>query len=186
MNRSSSLAFTYTFRAPGRALEGPIRFAIGRAASGMVLVGRSRQGICAILLGTDASSLCSQLAAAFPRVVQQPDPQGLQQALDQIIGFIDRTPAEGELILDVGGTAFEQKVWQALGDIPAGQTRSYAEVARAIGAADAARAVAGACAANVLAVAIPCHRVIRADGAISGYRWGIERKRALLAEEAAA
>ena len=104
--------------------------------------------------------------------------------LNQVVGFIDKGTFEGVVDLDIGGTAFEQKVWRVLCGIPAGKTRSYSDVARDLGVPEAVRAVAGACAANVLAIAIPCHRVVRGDGSISGYRWGVERKRALLAEEA--
>lgn len=184
MNASSRPAFKYHFRAPGSPAEGPIRFAVGQAVLGMVLVGRSPRGICAILLGEDASSLREQLAAEFPRMDLQADPIRLHRELGQVIGFIDRDSSEGVINLDIGGTEFEQKVWQVLCGIPAGKTRSYGEVARDLGVPEAVRAVAGTCAANVLAIAIPCHRVVRSDGSISGYRWGVERKRALLAGEA--
>ena len=112
-----------------------------------------------------------------------PTQASLERELGQVIGFIDKDASEGVINLDIGGTAFQQKVWQALCGIPAGKTRSYSDVARHLGVPEAVRAVAGACAANVLAIAIPCHRVVRSDGSISGYRWGVERKRALLAEE---
>ncbi len=184
MNTRTDFTFKYNFRAPGSQVEGPIRFVIGQTMLGMVLIGRSRHGICAIFLGEDAASLRDQLAAAFPGIAQQADLHGLQRELGQVIGFIDKDSSEGVLDLDIGGTQFEQKVWQALCGIPVGRTRSYGEVARDIGVPEAVRAVAGACAANVLAIAIPCHRVVRSDGSISGYRWGVERKRALLAEEA--
>ena len=148
----------------------------------MVLAGKTELGICAILLGADRDALRAELATAFPDATLQairdrcnlswpPSPP------------ISTTATPTPLALDVGGTAFQQQVWQALAAIPAGQTRSYGELARQLGAPDASRAVAGACAANVLAVAIPCHRVVRGDGALSGYRWGVERKRALLAGE---
>lgn len=184
MNTPSNFAFKYNFRAPGSQVEGPIRFAIGQATLGMVLIGRSQRGICTIFLGEDEASLRDQLSDAFPHVDQQIDQAGLQHELGQVIGFIDKDSAEGVINLDIGGTEFEQKVWQALCGIPVGRTRNYGEVARDIGVPEAVRAVAGACAANVLAIAIPCHRVVRSDGSISGYRWGVERKRALLAEEA--
>ncbi|TFZ44665.1 methylated-DNA--[protein]-cysteine S-methyltransferase [Stenotrophomonas maltophilia] len=186
MTIHSNLTFKYHFRAPGSRVEGPIRFAIGQAMLGRVLIGRSQLGVCAIFLGEDAPSLRDQLAAAFAPVELQADQVGLQRELGQVIGFIDKDASEGVINLDIGGTEFEQKVWQALCGIPAGRTRSYSEVARDIGVPEAVRAVAGACAANVLAVAVPCHRVVRSDGSISGYRWGVERRRALLAEEAGA
>jgi O-6-methylguanine DNA methyltransferase len=183
MKSRSFSAFEYRFRSPGSPVAGPIRFAFGHTVLGGVLVGVSQGGICAILLGDDAQALRDELARAFPEAELQADPPSLQRELDQVVAFIDRgTPAD-VILLDIGGTAFEQRVWQALCRIPGGQTRSYGEVAQELGAPEAARAVAGACAANVLAIAIPCHRVVRHDGSISGYRFGVERKRALLAEE---
>jgi O-6-methylguanine DNA methyltransferase len=185
MKTRSISAFKYNFRAPGSQVEGPIRFAVGQTVLGKVLVGRSQRGVCAISLGEDAQALRDQLAAEFPAAELQADTALPGCELSQVIGFIDKDPSGGVIALDIGGTAFEQKVWQALCGIPAGQTRSYGDVARDLGVPEAVRAVAGACAANVLAIAIPCHRVVRSDGSISGYRWGIERKRALLADEAA-
>ena len=185
MKTRSNSTFVYNFRAPGRRVEGPIRFAIGQTTLGKVLVGRSRLGICAIFLGEEAQVLRDQLASEFPAIELQADPASLDGELDQVLAFIDRGGSEGVIHLDIGGTAFEQKVWRALCDIPAGKTRSYGDVARVLGTPEAVRAVAGACASNVLALAIPCHRVVRSDGSISGYRWGVERKRAVLADEAA-
>lgn len=184
MNTRSTPIFAYHFRAPGSPVQGPIRFAVGGAMRGKVLIGRSERGICAIFLGDDARALRSQLAAAFPGALLQAAPARLQRQLGQVIDFIDHGTTESAIDLDIGGTAFEQTVWRALCAIPAGATRSYGEVARGLGMPGAARAVARACAANVLAVAIPCHRVLRGDGIISGYRWGVERKRALPAGEA--
>ncbi|MFT7773922.1 methylated-DNA--[protein]-cysteine S-methyltransferase [Roseateles sp.] len=177
--------FKYNFRAPGSQVEGPIRSAIGRTVLGQLIVGRSSRGICAIFLGDDARALQEQLAAAFPGVELQTDQAALARELGQVVAFIDKDNAEGVIDLDIGGTLFQQKVWHALCGIPVGKTRSYADVAHDLGVPEAVRAVAGACAANVLAIAIPCHRVVRGDGSISGYRWGIERKRALLDGEAA-
>ena len=176
--------FKYNFRAPGSQVNAPIGFAIGHAVLGKVLIGRSQLGICAIFLGDDDQTLLSQIATEFPRTELQADQVALQGELGQVIDLIDNDESKGVINLDICGTAFEQKVWQALCNIPAGKTCSYSDVARNIGMPEAARAVAGACAANVLAIAIPCHRVVRSDGSISGYRWGIERKRALLTEEA--
>jgi O-6-methylguanine DNA methyltransferase len=149
----------------------------------MVIVGRSPRGICAIFLGKDAEDLRGQLREAFPGVSLQADERGLARELNQIIAFIDKSQPEGVVNLDIGGTEFQQKVWHALCAIPWGQTRSYGELAQNLGMPEAHRAVAGACAANVLAIAIPCHRVVCSDGSVSGYRWGVERKQALLAEE---
>lgn len=185
MKTGSVPTLKYHFRAPGSRVEGPIRFAVGQSVPGRVLIGRSQRGICAIFLGEEAQDLCDQLAAEFPDIELKADQVALERELGQVIGFIDKDTSEGVIDLDIGGTAFEQKVWQALCGIPAGKTRSYGEVARDLGVPEAVRAVAGACAANVLAIAIPCHRVVRSDGSISGYRWGVERKRALLADEAA-
>ncbi|MBO1016441.1 methylated-DNA--[protein]-cysteine S-methyltransferase [Achromobacter sp. SD115] len=185
MQTRTDFTFKYHFRAPGCHVEGPIRFAIGNTVLGLVVVGRSQRGICAIFLGEDAEALRGQLASAFPGTALQADQAALTRELSQVIAFIDKDTAEGVINLDIGGTAFEQKVWQALCGIPAGKTRSYGDVARDLGVPEAVRAVAGACAANVLAIAIPCHRVVRRDGSVSGYRWGVERKRALLAMESA-
>ena len=184
MKTRSVSTFQYTFRAPGSPVEGPIRFAMGHTALGKVIVGSTQRGICAILLGEDAQALRDQLAAAFPAIELQPDQASLERELGQVIGFIDKDTSAGAVHLDIGGTAFQQKVWQALCGIPSGETRSYSEVARDLGTPEAVRALAGACAANVLAIAIPCHRVVRSDGSISGYRWGVERKRTRLADEA--
>ena len=114
-------------------MEGPIRFALGRTVLGMILVGRSQRGICAIFLGEDAQALHDQLAAEFPRIELQVDQTSLQRELSQVIGFIDKDASEGVINLDIGGTVFEQKVWQALCGIPAGKTRSYGDVARDLG-----------------------------------------------------
>ena len=148
-------AFTCRYRAPGSAPQGPIRYAIGQTTLGMVLAGKTELGICAILLGADRDALRAELATAFPDATLQADPRSLQPELAAIAAYIDHGNADAPLALDVGGTAFQQQVWQALAAIPAGQTRSYGELARQLGAPDASRAVAGACAANVLAVAIP-------------------------------
>lgn len=183
MKTRSCSTFKYNFRVPGSQVEGPIRFAVGQTMLGKVLIGRSQRGICAIFLGEGAQALRDQLAEPFSGVELQADQPSLQHELNQVIAFIDKDTSGGVINLDIGGTAFEQKVWQALCGIPAGQTRSYSEVAQDLGVPEAVRAVASACAANVLAIAIPCHRVVRSDGAVSGYRWGVECKRALLAEE---
>ena len=147
---------------------------------------RSAKGVCAILIGDDPDALVRDLQDRFSRADLIGGDAGFEEMVAKVVGFVE-APALGlDLPLDVRGTAFQQRVWQALREIPAGSTASYADVARAIGAPRAVRAVAQACAANALAVAIPCHRVVRNDGALSGYRWGVARKRALLEREKAA
>lgn len=161
-----------------------IRFAIGECSLGSILVARSERGICAILLGDDPGALARDLQDRFPHAKLIGGDKGFEKLVAKVVGFVE-APALGlGLPLDVRGTAFQQRVWHALRKIPAGSTASYAEIAKRIGSPKSVRAVAQACAANVLAVAIPCHRVVRINGALSGYRWGVERKRALLQREA--
>jgi len=160
-----------------------IRFAVGQCTLGAILVARSQVGLCAILLGDDPDQLVRDLQDQFPRAELIGGDASFERLVAQVVGFVE-APAIGlELPLDVRGTAFQQRVWQALRGIPPGATASYAEIAARIGAPKAARAVARACGANPLAVAIPCHRVVRRDGDLSGYRWGVERKRELLRRE---
>lgn len=163
---------------------GEIHVATGTCLLGAVLVARSTRGLCAILLGDDDDALIRDLRSRFPaaRMIEADD--GTTQLLAAVVGFIEMPGAPLDLPLDMRGTAFQRKVWQAIGEIPAGATASYAEIARRIGVPGASRAVASACAANMLAVAVPCHRVVRSDGTASGYRWGAGRKRQLLAREA--
>jgi AraC family transcriptional regulator of adaptative response/methylated-DNA-[protein]-cysteine methyltransferase len=172
------------YRAGGASAE--IRFAVGECSLGSILVARSERGVCAILLGDDPDALARDLQERFPRATLIGGDPGFEQLVAQVVGFIEAPRLGLDLPLDVQGTAFQQRVWQALREIPPGRTASYTDIARRIGAPAAVRAVAGACAANRLAVAIPCHRVVRNDGALSGYRWGVERKRALLEREAGA
>jgi len=160
-----------------------IRFAVGECSLGAILVAASERGVCAILLGDDAAALTRELEDRFPRAELEPGDRDFDQWVARVVGLVEAPQLGCELPLDIRGSAFEQRVWRALRDIPPGSTASYAEIAAAIGAPSSARAVARACAANALAVAIPCHRVVRSDGGIAGYRWGIERKRALLAAE---
>ncbi|MCI0465973.1 MAG: bifunctional DNA-binding transcriptional regulator/O6-methylguanine-DNA methyltransferase Ada [Beijerinckiaceae bacterium] len=161
-----------------------IRFAVGACSLGFVLVARSARGVCAILLGDEPDTLAHDLRNRFPRAQIACGGVNFEALVAKVIAMVE-TPSLGlELPLDVRGTAFQQRVWQALREIPAGETASYAEIAKRIGAPDSARAVGRACAANVVAVAIPCHRAVRSGGAISGYRWGVARKRALLKREA--
>lgn len=160
-----------------------LRFAVGECSLGSILVAQSARGVCAILLGDDPQALLEDLQRRFPRANLMGADADFERCVAQVVGFVE-APALGlALPLDVRGTAFQQRVWQALGQIPAGSTASYAEIAARIGAPQAVRAVAGACGANCLAVAIPCHRVVRSDGGLSGYRWGVARKQALLARE---
>jgi AraC family transcriptional regulator of adaptative response/methylated-DNA-[protein]-cysteine methyltransferase len=150
------------------------------------LVARSEKGVCAILLGDDPEALVRDLQDRFPKAMLIGGDGDFEKLVAKVVGFVE-APALGlDLPLDVRGTAFQQRVWEALRKIPAGETASYAEIAERIGAPKAVRAVAQACATNHIAVAIPCHRVVRKDGDVSGYRWGVERKRALLAKEQAA
>lgn len=171
------------YRAGGAAVE--IRFAIGQCSLGAILVAASERGICAILLGDDAEVLVRDLQDRFPKASLLGGEAGFEQWVAQVVGLVESPGTGLNLPLDIRGTAFQQRVWQALREIPVGCTLSYTEVAERIGLPKAVRAVAGACAANALAVAIPCHRVVRTDGSLSGYRWGVERKRALLEREAA-
>jgi AraC family transcriptional regulator of adaptative response/methylated-DNA-[protein]-cysteine methyltransferase len=170
------------YRAGGTNSE--IYFAIGECSLGSILVARSDKGICAILLGSEPDRLVRDLQDQFPRARLVGGDAGFERLVARVVGFVEAPRLGLDLPLDVRGTAFQQRVWQALQDIPAGGTVSYADIARRIGAPKAVRAVAQACAANSLAVAIPCHRVVRTDGSLSGYRWGVERKRALLDREA--
>lgn len=161
-----------------------IRFAIGQCSLGAILVAASMVGVCAILMGDDPGTLARDLQDRFPKarlVGADPD---FENIVAKVVGFIEMPRIGLDLPLDIRGTAFQQRVWQALVALPVGTTASYADIAHAIGAPRAVRAVAQACGANALAVAIPCHRVVRTDGELSGYRWGVERKRALLAREA--
>jgi AraC family transcriptional regulator of adaptative response/methylated-DNA-[protein]-cysteine methyltransferase len=161
----------------------PIRFAIGTCSLGAVLVATSPAGVCAISLGDDPSSLAQDLLHRFPKAELIDNDRELWQLVAKVVGFIE-APADGlDLPLDIQGTPFQQKIWQALREIPLGDTVSYSELARRLGIPKSVRAVAGACAANSLAVAVPCHRAIRSNGAFSGYRWGLERKIELLRRE---
>jgi len=160
-----------------------IAFAVGNSAIGRVLVARSRKGVCAILIGSDPKELRNDLATQFPDSAPVRNDEKLRGDLRKILRFIE-APADGlDLPLDIRGTPFQQRVWEALLGIRAGSTVTYAALARRIGEPHAVRAVANACAANAIALAIPCHRVVRSDGNLSGYRWGVERKRQLLERE---
>lgn len=169
---------------PAPASGGEIRFAVGGGALGAILLAASERGVCAILLGDEPDILLGELRERFPAASLTGGDADLGRLVGRVAGFIE-APRQGlELPLDIRGTAFQRRVWEVLRQIPPGETLSYAEVARRIGAPTAVRAVARACGANALALAIPCHRVVRSDGELSGYRWGVERKRALLEREA--
>jgi AraC family transcriptional regulator, regulatory protein of adaptative response / methylated-DNA-[protein]-cysteine methyltransferase len=170
------------YRAGGANTE--IRFALGECSLGSILVAASERGVCAILLGDDPDDLARDLQDRFPRANLIGGDAGFEQLVSRVVGFVEAPGLGLDLPLDVRGTAFQHRVWQALRAIPAGETASYTDIANRIGAPKSVRAVAQACAVNVLAVAIPCHRVVRNDGGLSGYRWGVERKRALLDREA--
>jgi AraC family transcriptional regulator of adaptative response/methylated-DNA-[protein]-cysteine methyltransferase len=163
-----------------------IRFAVGQSSLGAILVASSVKGVAAILMGDDPEALVRNLQDRFPKARLIGGDADYEQLVARVVGFIEAPKIGLDLPLDVRGTAFQQRVWQALKEIPPGKTVTYAEIARAIGAPKAVRAVAGACASNNIAVAIPCHRVVRSDGSPSGYAWGVERKRALIEREAAA
>lgn len=169
------------YRAAGK--NNDIHFAVGQCSLGAILVAQSERGVCAILLGDDPHQLVCDLQDQFRKANLIGADSGFEQLIAKVVGFIE-APAIGlDLPLDVRGTAFQERVWQALREIPLGSTASYAEIAQRIGAPTSMRAVAQACGANRLAVAIPCHRVVRSDGNLSGYRWGVERKRQLLERE---
>lgn len=160
-----------------------IRFAIGQSSLGAVLVAASAKGVCALSLGDDAEELLRDLQNRFPQATLIGADKAFEHCVAAAVGLVERPQAPFDLPLDIRGTAFQQRVWAALRQIPPGETTSYAEIARRIGAPKSVRAVAGACAANPVSLAVPCHRVLRSDGALSGYYWGVERKRALLERE---
>lgn len=171
-----------TYRAGGKNEE--IHFALGMTSLGSILVASSRKGIVSILIGDDPDILLRGLQKRFPHaklIGADADYEGL---IARVVSLVDKPRLSSNLPLDIRGTAFQQRVWKALREIPLGCTATYSEIAKSIGAPTAARAVASACAANKIAVVIPCHRVVRNDGSISGYAWGINRKRSLLAKEA--
>lgn len=169
------------YRAGGSGTD--IQFAVGECSLGSILVARSAKGVCAILLGDDPEALVRDLQDRFPRATLVGGDGTFEEVVARVVGFVEAPAMDLDLPLDVQGTVFQQRVWRALRDVPAGSTISYSELAARIGSPKAVRGVARACAANRLAVAIPCHRVVRHDGALSGYRWGVERKRRLLIRE---
>ena len=172
------------YRSGGADTE--IRFAVGQCSLGSILVARSARGLCSIMMGDDPEALTRELHDRFPRARLIGGDAQFEQWVAQVIGFVEQPRLGLDLPLDVQGTAFQRRVWQALRKIPVGRTVSYSDIAQRIGAPTSVRAVAQAVAANKLAVAIPCHRVVHRDGTLSGYRWGVERKQALLDREAKA
>jgi AraC family transcriptional regulator, regulatory protein of adaptative response / methylated-DNA-[protein]-cysteine methyltransferase len=169
------------FRAGGAGTS--IRFAVGECSLGSILVAATEKGVCAILIGDEPDALSRELQDRFPSATISAGDRAFERWVAKVVGFIEAPRLGLDLPLDVRGTAFQQRVWNALTEIPVGSTASYTEIAKKIGAPTASRAVAQACAANPIAVAIPCHRVVRTDGGLSGYRWGVDRKRALLERE---
>ncbi len=169
------------YRAGGSGAS--IRFAVGQCSLGSILVAATARGVCAITLGDDPDELVRDLQDRFPNATLSGGDAAFEQWVATVVGFVEAPQLGLDLPLDVRGTAFQQRVWKALREIPPGSTASYADIATRVGAPKAVRAVAQACAANALAVAIPCHRVVRKDGALSGYRWGVDRKRELLKRE---
>jgi AraC family transcriptional regulator, regulatory protein of adaptative response / methylated-DNA-[protein]-cysteine methyltransferase len=169
------------YRAGGIGIT--IRFAVGESWLGSILVAASDKGICAILLGDDPDELARDLQDQFPKAQLVGGDSDFEQLVAKVVGFVDNPSVGLNLPLDIQGTAFQQRVWEALRQIPAGSTATYADIAARIGQPKSVRAVAQACGANALAVAIPCHRVIRTDGSLSGYRWGVVRKGELLKRE---
>ena len=161
-----------------------IRYRIETCALGLIAIAATERGICAILFGEDAETLETDLAARFPEADLRIDDGKFDDLAASVKRFLDRPDGRPDFPVDPRGTAFQERVWRALCEIEPGSTASYKDVAVRIGAPGAVRAVARACAANPIAVAIPCHRVVRSDGSLSGYRWGAERKRALLTREA--
>jgi AraC family transcriptional regulator of adaptative response/methylated-DNA-[protein]-cysteine methyltransferase len=161
-----------------------IHFAIGECSLGSILVANSERGVCAVLIGDDPLQLMRDLQDQFPKANLIGGEGGYEDLVAKVVGLIEKPGVGIDLPLDIRGTAFQRRVWTALQQIPVGSTASYTDIAKLIGMPKAVRAVAQACGANSLAVAIPCHRVVRNDGALSGYRWGVERKQALLDREA--
>lgn len=161
-----------------------MRFAIARSYLGWVLIAATDKGVCAIDIGDEPETLLDRLMARFPRAELQENDPDFGKLVEKVLALLESPRNGPDLPLDIQGTAFQRRVWMALRDIPAGSTSTYAEIAARIGNPKAVRAVANACASNEIAVAVPCHRVLRSDGKLAGYRWGIERKRMILEKEA--
>ncbi len=169
------------YRSGGAGTE--IRFAVAQSSLGAVLAAESVRGICTIALGDDPEVLLEDFQGRFPAAVLVGDDAEFHKRVAQVVGLIEAPRTKCDLPLDIQGTAFQRRVWETLRRIPSGETRTYTQLAASIGAPGSVRAVARACATNAIAVAIPCHRIVRIDGGLAGYRWGIARKRALLDRE---
>lgn len=172
-----------SLRRTNKGIDPQIRFATEQCQLGTVLVAQSSRGVSAIFLGDDPDMLTRTLLNCYPGAQRAGEDPAFRQLIEQVASFIEAPRAGLDVPLDVRGTAFQESVWKALLEIPPGTTASYTDIAERIGAPRSVRAVAQACGANLIAVAIPCHRVVRRDGGISGYRWGVERKRDLLLRE---
>lgn len=168
----------------GGAGEG-IDYHTAACSLGRVLVAATERGLCAVLLGDDDGTLVDELAQRFPQAARRAGDAVFAARVRDVVACVDDEAGDPRLPLDVRGTVFQQRVWQALTRIPRGRTIDYAGLAAELGMPRGARAVAAACAANPIAVLVPCHRVVRGDGALAGYRWGLARKQALLAREGA-
>jgi AraC family transcriptional regulator, regulatory protein of adaptative response / methylated-DNA-[protein]-cysteine methyltransferase len=162
-----------------------MKYALERCSLGMIAVATSSKGVCAILLADESTTLVQDLKKRFPETHLVEARGSLAPVVAKVIKFAESPNGSLDVPLDIRGTQFQQRVWLALQKIPAGATVSYTDIADEIGAPKSVRAVARACGSNPIAIAIPCHRVVRSDGGLSGYRWGVERKRALLAREGA-
>ena len=171
---------------PDAAASETIRFGYGDAALGTILVAESARGIAALFIGDDRDTLLRDLRGAFPEAAFVLDQAGLAQTIAKAVALVDAPQLGSDLTLDLRGSPVEMEVWRALQAIPAGETRSYGAIAQSLPIAATAQDVGAACAANRIAVAVPCHRVVKSDGSISGYRWGVQRKRRLINMEGVA
>jgi AraC family transcriptional regulator of adaptative response/methylated-DNA-[protein]-cysteine methyltransferase len=176
-------AYATTHDARPRRRASNIRFATANCSLGKVLIAATDKGVCWLSLGKDANAMLRELRRQFPKATLSPGGKAFEGWLGCVVAFVDRPGGSLNLPLDIQGTAFQQRVWKALRDIPPGATMTYTQVARKLKVPRAVRAVASACAANRISLAIPCHRVVRTDGSLAGYRWGVERKKALIARE---
>ncbi|CCB67013.1 fused DNA-binding transcriptional dual regulator; O6-methylguanine-DNA methyltransferase [Hyphomicrobium sp. MC1] len=182
-NAAESLGMSpKAFRAGGK--NEVLTFAFGRSTLGDILVAASAKGIATILIGDDREQLIADLETIFPHAERVAGDRQFEKIVSDVVGLVEHPQQPVDLPLDIRGTAFQQRVWKALRDIPLGATATYTEIADRVGRPKAVRAVARACATNPLAIAVPCHRVVRADGSLAGYRWGVERKSMLIAREA--
>lgn len=163
-----------------------LRFAYGETALGIILVAESVRGVAALFIGDDRTKLMCDLKDAIPGTELLLDQAGLAQTVAKTVALIDAPHLGTDLVLDLRGSPVEVTVWKALQAVPAGETRTYGEIAKTLSLAATAQDVGAACAANRIAVAVPCHRVVKADGSISGYRWGVQRKRRLINMEGVA